>query len=136
MAEVGKRIKEKRKELRLTQVEVAKRAGISQSSLSDIEKVTKNPSVITIELIASALSCSIADLLGDSETSVAPTPDENELLDLYRLLNCNGKQLVIKMLKIFSETSIMQTSHQSTATSVHHHADKMEKLKDTTKVRA
>lgn len=65
MSQVGEKIRRRRKELGLTQVEVAKRAGISQSALSDIEKLTKNPSVSTIKLLAPALRTSVAELMDE-----------------------------------------------------------------------
>ena len=58
MSQVGEKIRRRRKELGLTQVEVAKRAGISQ-------KLTKNPSVSTIKLLAPALRTSVAELMDE-----------------------------------------------------------------------
>lgn len=134
---IGERIMEKRKSLNMTQVEVAKRAGISQSALSDIEKLTKNPSISTIELLASALSCSVAELLGDPGASAsATTPDESELLALYRLLNFNGKQLAIKTLQNFSENPVMQINHQSASALARQRADEAEQSAEKTKAHA
>ena len=64
---VGERIKKLRKERRITQVQLSKATGISQSSISDLEKLTNNPSTVTLQLIAKALNCSVSLLLGEDE---------------------------------------------------------------------
>ena len=76
--EIGVRIKEIRKKRGLTQVQLAKKAGISQSALSDIESQvsSKRPSATTIQLLASALGCTVAELMGETVENRLPTDDE------------------------------------------------------------
>lgn len=76
--EIGARIKEIRKKRGLTQVQLAKKAGISQSALSDIESQvsSKRPSATTIQLLASALGCTVAELMGETVETRKPTDDE------------------------------------------------------------
>lgn len=71
MTIVGQNIKKRRKELNLTQSELARRSGISQSAISDIESltVTKSPSTETIKLIAPVLGCTVAELMGEGAES-------------------------------------------------------------------
>ncbi|MEJ2912759.1 LexA family protein [Pseudoalteromonas sp. C12FD-1] len=74
---IGKRIKKRRKELNLTQVQLAEKAGIIQQSLQKIENgTTKNPR--NIQALANALDCAPEFLLfgiGENENSnVAPGP--------------------------------------------------------------
>lgn len=59
---VGKNIKEMRELRNLTQEELAKKVGISQAMLSQIERGTKNPSLQVGTLIADALNCNVDDL--------------------------------------------------------------------------
>lgn len=64
--EIGDRIRAKRKSIGMTQVTLSKLTGISQSSISDIENKTNNPSTTTLQLIAGAFGCSIAELVNDT----------------------------------------------------------------------
>ena len=59
---VGARIRELRLEQDLTQEHVAERASISYKFLGEVERGTANPSIATLERIASALGVEIADL--------------------------------------------------------------------------
>ena len=58
----GFAVKDRREALGLTQEEFAERAGIHRTYLSDIERGTRNVSLINIERVASALSLRISEL--------------------------------------------------------------------------
>lgn len=60
---VGNNIKRLREEHGLSQADLAMRANISQSMLSQIEKGTKNPSLQVGKEIADILGCSVDRLL-------------------------------------------------------------------------
>lgn len=62
---VGKNIRIRREERRLSQKEMAKMTGISQAMLCQIERGTKNPSIQIGKEIADILGCSMEDLLKD-----------------------------------------------------------------------
>jgi len=59
---VGSRIKKKRKEKKLTQVELAKRSGLPQSHICRLEAGVHSPSMKTLEKIARALGVAVGDL--------------------------------------------------------------------------
>lgn len=59
---VGARIRSVRKELKMTLDDVAKRAGMKASNLSDIESSKRDIRTHTLERIAKALSCNPAEL--------------------------------------------------------------------------
>lgn len=61
--DVGKRLKEIRKQRNLTQEQLAKMAGITRSYLSDVENSRKNPSIKTVELLASKLNMSLCEFI-------------------------------------------------------------------------
>ena len=58
----GFAVKDRREALGLTQEEFAERAGIHRTYLSDIERGTRNISLINIERVASALSLKLSEL--------------------------------------------------------------------------
>ncbi|MES1045570.1 helix-turn-helix transcriptional regulator [Heyndrickxia oleronia] len=86
---VGKKIKELRKIRNLTGVELADRAFISQSYLSDIERDKTKPSLDTLFTICNVLDISLAAFFSDSFEV-----DINEQLKLMDLLSTDTKNLV------------------------------------------
>lgn len=62
----GKQVKKYRKEMSLTQDELAKMSNISRGYLSDIENDRNNPSLDTLKDIAMALNVDLSTLLLDS----------------------------------------------------------------------
>lgn len=72
MKSIGERIKEARKSAGLTQLELAKKTELSRSYIGDIEKDRYNPSVSTLQLIATATNTPLKDLL-PSTKPVSPT---------------------------------------------------------------
>jgi transcriptional regulator with XRE-family HTH domain len=55
-------VKTRREELDWTQEDLAEKAGIHRTYLSDIERGSRNVSLINIERLAAALLMSLADL--------------------------------------------------------------------------
>lgn len=56
---IGARIKQRRKELGLTQLQIYENTGISSGNLSDIEHGNKLPSTPTLISLSTILNCSI-----------------------------------------------------------------------------
>lgn len=100
--EVGKKIRQRRKLLHMSQIELSRLTGIAQSSISAIESSVNNPSSATLVLIAEALDCSLAELLGGAPDVGQITPDEARLLDMYRQLNSDGKDYIRQQFAIAS----------------------------------
>ena len=61
----GKAIRRRRRELDLSQEELAERAGLHRNYVSGIETGTRNPSLKNIEKLAQSLNISIARLFTD-----------------------------------------------------------------------
>jgi repressor LexA len=68
MKSIGERIKDARKSAGLTQLELAKKTDLSRSYIGDIEKDRYNPSVSTLQLIATATNTPLENLLPSSKT--------------------------------------------------------------------
>ena len=69
MKSIGERIKIARKSAGLTQLELAKKTDLSRSYIGDIEKDRYNPSVSTLQLIATATNTPLAELLPSTKTA-------------------------------------------------------------------
>jgi transcriptional regulator with XRE-family HTH domain len=58
----GDAVRSRREELGLTQEELAEKAGIHRTYLSDVERGTRNVSLVNVERLAEALSLSLPEL--------------------------------------------------------------------------
>lgn len=65
------KIRELRKEKKLTQCALAEMAGLKQGSLSDIESGKQSPSLCALIRIAKALGCTLDDLVDMSADPAA-----------------------------------------------------------------
>ena len=69
--DIGKKIKSMRKAKHISQSELAKKAGIAQSTLSYIENGKKNPQFDTLSSICKGLGTSVLELLTYEEQKAA-----------------------------------------------------------------
>lgn len=82
---IGLRIREMRKSKHLTQAELGKRLGLSDSAISKWESGGVELSIKTLQRICEALDCSIFDLLNIQPSELIPDADVDELSSLvYR----------------------------------------------------
>lgn len=70
----GSAIKQKRTELGISQEELADRAGLHRTYISDVERGMRNISLESIEKLAAALQHSISGLFAQAGTSGPPPP--------------------------------------------------------------
>lgn len=67
LAGVSKAIQERREEIGLSQEEVAHRAGLHRTYISDIERGARNPSLKTLARLSEALEVSTSNLIRRGE---------------------------------------------------------------------
>jgi transcriptional regulator with XRE-family HTH domain len=60
---VGRAVKERREELKLTLRALASRSGISSSMISDIERGEKSPTISTLSILAAALETPVSTIV-------------------------------------------------------------------------
>jgi transcriptional regulator with XRE-family HTH domain len=68
MNRIGGRIRNRREALHMSLGEVAQKAGISSSALSQIENAKAFPSIVTLKAVADALHITVGQLIGENET--------------------------------------------------------------------
>lgn len=84
------RIRELRKAQRLTQEQLADKAGLSRSHLSEIESGKVPVNTLRLRSLAAALSVSTTDLFNQ------PTPaDRDELAEIYSRLSAEHQAMVL-----------------------------------------
>lgn len=101
---IGTRIKQRRKELGLTQVQIKQETGISSGNMSEIENGNKLPSTPTLISLSAILDCSIDWILkGEApkgENFFLPDEREFKLLEDFRELSEADKEELIEILEV------------------------------------
>lgn len=96
----AERLKELRKQSHLTQVGLAKRLGIGQSSYADWERGKKNPTQENLVKLAQILNVSVDYLVGSTEDK------EDRLDNIEILFRMNSKGLTEEEKKVFKKELI------------------------------
>ena len=110
MESIGKRIKERRKNLGLKQSDISEKTSLSQSSVSDIEKGKYIPNGAILLEISNLLNCSVDWLLtGKENSSLNYQNFENIILSLQEIiketydLNSRDKREICEIIKKFKK---------------------------------
>lgn len=82
----GDGLKRKRKELDLSQEELAVKSGVPQSTISAVESGKRIPKEDTMVMIAAGLECTVGDLLGEKTIEEKSSPQNASELD-QRIIN-------------------------------------------------
>lgn len=110
MESIGERIKNRRKELNLTQTDIKNMCGISSGSLSEIENGNRTPSVVIFHALSQVLECSM-DWLATGESPDVKnnkfyvfgddvSDSEYVLLDTYRQLDLDDQDEIISIINM------------------------------------
>jgi len=105
---IGQRIKERRKELKITQTQVQEQTSISSGNLSCIENGKYLPSAIALIELSNILNCSVDWILtGKSSISnnevisdIEETKSEKQLLDQFRSLPEDDQEEILMMVQL------------------------------------
>lgn len=97
---LGKRIREVRKRLKLTQEKLAERVNISNVYLGEIERGNKMPSIPVFIAIAEALDVSCDYLLRDS-TDTGAVFVNNEITEKLNSLSAKQRKAVLEIINAY-----------------------------------
>lgn len=126
---IGHRIKERRKELKITQSEIQQKTSISSGNLSCIENGKYLPSAVALIELANILNCTTDWILTGksqiSDNSYFLDNEEMELIDGYRLLSPENKEellgiLILKLRKSPKDSKTNVKSSNSNDIDTHH----------------
>lgn len=65
-------VRQVRQRIGISQKDLARKVGITQAFLSEVETGTKSPSLLTAAKLARALGCTIDELLGETKDPNQP----------------------------------------------------------------
>jgi transcriptional regulator with XRE-family HTH domain len=85
---LGARVKLLRRERRLTQEELAERAGLTSKFVGEVERAESNPSAASLARMAGALSVSMGDLF-EADPDIVPIPVAT-VVDLHEKFHALG----------------------------------------------
>ena len=103
MDSIGNRIRERRKELRLTQTDMHRECGITSGALSQIENGSRVPSAIAFYSISQALNCSMEYLMTGASPETKNTEffgNEKKLLDGFQKLPEEDQEELLEILEM------------------------------------
>ena len=107
MDSIGSRIKERRKELGLTQTQVKELTGISSGTMSDIENGNTLPAAPSLIKLSEALDCSIDWILTgksrSSETFYNSDSRISEWINLYNQLSSEEQKHCLRFIRGYIE---------------------------------
>uniref|UniRef100_UPI0040564467 helix-turn-helix domain-containing protein n=1 Tax=Agathobacter sp. TaxID=2021311 RepID=UPI0040564467 len=122
---IGQRIKERRKELKITQTQIQQETSISSGNLSCIENGKYLPSAIALLELSKILDCSVDWLLTGnssiSDNSIFLDTEEKELLNGFRELPEDDREellclMQMKLRKVKKEKDMTAKSSGLTGT--------------------
>lgn len=104
LSTIGIRIKQRRKKLGLTQLQIKQDVGISSGNLSDFENGNKLPSAPALIALSKALDCSIDWLLTGESFSPQNTSPMSEnverLLEGFQNLSADNQEEIIEIVEL------------------------------------
>ena len=104
--EIGSRIRYHRKELKLSQEELAERSNLSFSFIGQLERGVKQPTIDTLYRITKGMNISLSDFLRDLET-VDKAP-ENYAIKSYLLIEQESSDNQRRLYKIIKQILSME----------------------------
>ena len=101
---IGQRIRQRRNQLGLKQMEVKNAVGVSSGNMSDLENGNRLPSAGTLIRLSQVLHCSTDYILTgetpDQELLPGINSEEAELLRLSRQLSPNDREEILAIIRL------------------------------------
>ncbi|GGO07207.1 helix-turn-helix domain-containing protein [Saccharibacillus kuerlensis] len=98
--DIGSKLRYLRKSRHLSSVELAQKANVSQSSISDIECNRRSPRLNTLSSLSRALGIPLSELLPVDDLLEHPLKEEErQLLDLFSRMNASQQKHLLGLLE-------------------------------------
>jgi transcriptional regulator with XRE-family HTH domain len=95
------KIKSLQKKQGLNNAQLAKKAGLTPSTLQGLYKRNNLPTIPTLTAICTALEITVGQFFSDSNAPIDLTPTQTTLLEYWSLLNPEQKDAVLALIKTF-----------------------------------
>lgn len=101
---IGKRIKEKRKTVKITQETLAEKVGVTVGYISQIERGFTHANLDMLARISEELKCDVTDFLSDTNANNANYLN-NDFLLLFKSLNEKQKKTLFEIAEIIKKNN-------------------------------
>ena len=102
----GLKIAALRKKHGLTQVELGEQLGVSQTTITDYERRTPNPSLKLVQKLAAFFDVSVAELLGEGTTEKVRKPTQLErAFDSVKALPRSKQKVIVEIIESFARAN-------------------------------
>jgi len=108
----GQNIQKRRKNLGLSQSELAEKIDIGQQAMSGIERGENAPRFDRLPIIAQELHCSVADLFRLPE--LEDTSIQDKIIDVIRTLSLEEQKYILQVVSGMSQFFSIHKTEQST----------------------
>lgn len=98
--EIGQRIKERQKMLKLKQKDIVEKTGISKAAMSNYVNGVRIPETETLYKISQILNTSMEWILVGKSTIENFTPEEKKIIESYRIANTGIQEAARKLLDV------------------------------------
>ena len=98
MENIGKRIKQKRKELGYKQTEISEKTGLSQGAISEIEKGKYIPNGLILLTLSDLFCCSVDWLLKGNEIQNQNSKETSDLITKFDKLTNEQKKEILNFI--------------------------------------
>lgn len=113
---IGARIRQRRKDLGLTQIQIKQDTGISSGNMSDFENGNKLPSAPALVALSKTLNCSIDWLLTgktfSSQNSLLTDKRTEHFLSAFQCLPVNDQEEIIEIIDLKLKRAQKKTTNQ------------------------
>jgi transcriptional regulator with XRE-family HTH domain len=103
LSTIGKRLRAIRESLKLTQAELAKKVGLTQSAISHFEEGKRTPSAQALEKIANGLGMSVDTLLGLASNSSGDSEKDAAIEGIVNKLKSQPKEKIYALNRFIGE---------------------------------
>ena len=93
------RIKQLMEQRQWTLYELARQSGLAQTTLANMWRRNNEPSIATLRLICDAFGITLAQFFAEDDKYVPLTEEQCELLNHWRALNSNQRELIMQLME-------------------------------------
>lgn len=101
--ELGERLKQLRDKRGISMYRLTQMTGVSGHHIKGIEEGTRQPTIETLDKLASALGSSLADIFSDDTKIIHVTEEEKRLVENYRMVSEEKKSALLNMSDVLNK---------------------------------